>query len=101
VLAAADGAEAIALAERAAHPIDLVLSDVILSGGLDGPQTTSRLAEVVPGAKVLFMSGYAQPVLAARAAVPEGAPLIEKPFTATTLLTRVRAALDDTNVSAP
>jgi PAS domain S-box-containing protein len=101
VLTAADGPAAIAVAERADHPIDLVLSDVILAGGLDGAQTAARLADVVPGAKVLFMSGYAQPILSARAAVPEGAPLIEKPFTATALLARVRAALDDTTVTAP
>jgi PAS domain S-box-containing protein len=99
VLTATDGPTAVAIAERSDHPIDLVLTDVILAGGLDGGQTASRLADVVPGAKVLFMSGYAQPVLTARVTLPEGALLIEKPFTATTLLARVRAALDGDQVT--
>ena len=97
VLVAPDGPTAIALARDEATGIDLVLSDVILAGGPDGIQTAARLAPIVPGARVLFMSGYAQPVLASRTTFPAGTPLIEKPCSGTTLLTRVRAALDGTD----
>jgi hypothetical protein len=41
------------------------------------------------------MSGYAQPVLASRGALEEGVRLIEKPFSAATLLTQVRDVLDE------
>jgi FixJ family two-component response regulator len=53
-----------------------------------------RVAEIQPGIRVLFMSGYAQPSLAARGTLDPGVELVEKPFSELALLAKVRAVLD-------
>ncbi len=57
VLGAADGRDAVRIAERHAGRIDLVVSDVVMPY-LGGRQLVERLAAVRPGMKVLFLSGY-------------------------------------------
>ncbi|WP_127504821.1 ATP-binding response regulator [Actinoplanes solisilvae] len=93
VLAAEGGAEALALAARHDGEIDLLLSDVVMPGML-GKDLAERLVVVRPGTRVLFMSGYAQPVLHSQGTLDPGVALLEKPFTANGLLTAVRRRLD-------
>jgi two-component system cell cycle sensor histidine kinase/response regulator CckA len=73
--------------------IDLLLSDVVMPGML-GKELAERLGAVRPDTRVLFMSGYAQPVLASQGTLEPGVALLEKPFTAADLLTAVRRRLD-------
>ncbi len=61
--------------------------------GISGPALADRFNTVRPGARVLFMSGYAGDDLARRGVVEE-ADLIPKPFTADLLVRRVREVLD-------
>jgi PAS domain S-box-containing protein len=90
VIAAAGGEEALVqLSAHGAH-IDLLLSDVTMPG-MAGKELAERAEAVVPGIRVLFMSGYASALLGARSAVPV---LLEKPFTEPQLLTKVREVLD-------
>jgi PAS domain S-box-containing protein len=93
VLAAEGGAEALALAARHDGEIDLLLSDVVMPGML-GKDLAERLVVVRPGTRVLYMSGYAQPVLHSQGTLDPGVALLEKPFTANDLLTAVRKRLD-------
>jgi len=44
--------------------------------------------------KVLYMSGYAEPVVAAEAGLPPGAAYLDKPFTLDALVGKVRELLD-------
>ena len=94
VLEAAGPAEAIALAGEQAAPIHLVLTDVVMPG-MSGPQAAARLAVLRPEARLLYMSGYVGDVIGHRGVVPPGAALIEKPFTVTGLLRKVREVLDE------
>ncbi len=71
-------------------PLDLLLTDVMLSG-MDGGQLARHLAPGRPNLRVIFMSGYADPSV--EEALPDGCDLMEKPFTAHTLLSRVRESL--------
>jgi PAS domain S-box-containing protein len=73
--------------------IDLLLTDLVMPTML-GSELARRVRELRPDLKVLFMSGYAQPVLGEQIALDEGIDLLEKPFTADALLKRVRATLD-------
>jgi two-component system cell cycle sensor histidine kinase/response regulator CckA len=91
VLACADGAEAIDLADRHPEPIDLLLTDVVMPG-LRGPEVAERVSASRPGIKVLYMSGYADEALLGAAAI--GDALIEKPFGVDALARRVREALE-------
>ena len=93
VITADNGAHALELAARHEGAIDLLLSDVVMPGML-GNELAERLAGARPGTRVLYMSGYAQPVLASQGTLDPGIALLEKPFTAADLLTAVRERLD-------
>lgn len=93
VLSAEGGAAALALVARHDGEIDLLLSDVVMPGML-GKDLAERLVVVRPGTRVLFMSGYAQPVLHSQGTLDPGVALLEKPFTANDLLIAVRKRLD-------
>ncbi|MEV0898350.1 ATP-binding protein [Actinoplanes sp. NPDC049802] len=93
VLAAEGGAQALELAARHNGTIDLLVSDVVMPGML-GKELAERLVVARPGTRVLYMSGYAQPVLASQGTLDPGVVLLEKPFTANDLLTAVRRRLD-------
>jgi two-component system, cell cycle sensor histidine kinase and response regulator CckA len=93
VLAADGGLQALELAALHEGSIDLLLSDVVMPGML-GKELAERLGAMRPSTRVLFMSGYAQPVLASQGTLEPGVALLEKPFTAADLLTAVRRRLD-------
>lgn len=57
VLPAADGHEALRL--LAAHPVDLLLADIVMPG-LDGVQLARKAKQMHPAIKVLFTTGYSQ-----------------------------------------
>ena len=94
VLAAECGASALELAARHEGPIDLLVSDVVMPGML-GKELAERLTGMRPDTRVLYMSGYAQPVLHSQGTLDPGIELLEKPFTAGDLLAAVRKRLDD------
>jgi hypothetical protein len=92
VLSAADGTEAIDLAAHHSGDIDLLLTDVIMPRTL-GPDLAASMVALRPRIHVLFISGYAQPVLGAHGTLAPGVALLEKPFTEPALLTKVRDVL--------
>ncbi|MGA2838273.1 MAG: PAS domain S-box protein [Acidimicrobiales bacterium] len=93
VLVAADGPEAIAMAADADNHVDLLLTDVIMPQML-GKEVAERVVGIRPRTRVLYMSGYAQPVLASQGTLEPGVTLVEKPFTEAGLLEKVRSVLD-------
>ncbi|XVU26928.1 ATP-binding protein [Actinoplanes sp. CA-054009] len=93
VLKAECGTQALDVASRHSGQIDLLLSDVVMPGML-GKELAERLVRERPDTRVLYMSGYAQPVLHSQGTLDPGVALLEKPFTADDLLTAVRKRLD-------
>ncbi|GIF16115.1 ATP-binding protein [Actinoplanes teichomyceticus] len=93
VLSAEGGSRALELAAGHDGEIDLLLSDVVMPGML-GKELAERLTGARPSTRVLYMSGYAQPVLASQGTLDPGVALLEKPFTADDLLAAVRKRLD-------
>jgi len=89
--------DAIAMASDSRQKIDLLLTDIVMPR-LDGRELASRLVGIRPTLKILFMSGYTDDVLVHRGAFVRGAMLVQKPFTRSTLLRKVRETLD---VSSP
>ena len=59
-----------------------------------GKELAAAISELSPHTRVLYMSGYAQPVLASQGTLEPGVTLVEKPFTEPSLLDRIRAVLD-------
>jgi DNA-binding response OmpR family regulator len=93
VLVASGGAAALEVAAAEPAPIHLVLTDVVMPG-LDGHAVAERLAAARAEVRVLYMSGYAESVVARRGVLAPGVELLAKPFTPAALLGRVRAVLD-------
>ncbi|MET0136046.1 MAG: ATP-binding protein [Kibdelosporangium sp.] len=85
VLTAANGAEAIDIAETCSGDIHLLLTDVVMPGML-GKEVAERIQIILPRVHVLYMSGYAQPVLANQGRLDPGTVLLEKPFTEAELI---------------
>ena len=93
VYPAADSADALRHASDLQQPIDLLLTDLIMPDML-GNEVAVLARAVRPGLQVLFMSGYAPPVLYSQGALDPYIDLLEKPFSETTILARVRRAID-------
>ncbi|MBI5086238.1 MAG: PAS domain S-box protein [Acidobacteria bacterium] len=92
VLCAADAGEAIALSAGHGGSIDLLLTDVIMPGQT-GRQLAERLSTERPTMRVIYMSGYAEDVVAHQGMVADGVRYIQKPFTPNELASSIRAAL--------
>jgi two-component system, cell cycle sensor histidine kinase and response regulator CckA len=90
LLEASNGEEAELLANAYRHPIDILVTDVIMPGK-KGPDLAQALAPRRPDMKVLFVSGYRHDTLE-RFVGPE-AELLPKPFPASELVRRVRKLL--------
>ena len=93
VVAARDGAEALRACASLETPIQLVLSDVVMPG-MSGAELVQRLAAVLPGAKVLFVSGYADDSLIRSGVLEREVAFLAKPFAPETLARKVREVLD-------
>lgn len=58
---------------------DLLLTDIVMPG-LDGIELARRAAEVDPGMKIVFITGFAAVALAQATAAPKAAKVLSKPF---------------------
>jgi PAS domain S-box-containing protein len=92
VLTAANGEEALLLAHRHADRIDLVLTDVVMPR-MDGPEFVRALQATHPEIPVLYMSGYAAPLLDDDGRIDPGLTVLGKPFTSGDLLHAIQSAL--------
>ncbi|MEE4300539.1 MAG: ATP-binding protein [Pseudomonadales bacterium] len=80
---AAGGEEAVAA--FAARPFDLVISDVVLGGTMDGLAVLAAIREQAPSIPAIVMSGYSDALFRANGERPQGVPLLAKPFGLATL----------------
>jgi CheY-like chemotaxis protein len=92
VLEASDGAMALRIAAEQVGEIDLVLTDVEMPT-LGGRGMVDELHELSPGIRVLFMSGYTDNEILRRGIRTSECDFLQKPFTADSLRSAVRAAL--------
>jgi CheY-like chemotaxis protein len=89
VLVASGGHEAIEVARDRAAEVRVAVIDIVMPD-MNGPEVARRLAEIGVKAQRLFVSGYA-----AGEGEPDGAELLQKPFTPEELVARVRALILD------
>jgi PAS domain S-box-containing protein len=93
VLQAHDGRSALEVLHEE-KDIDLLLSDVVLPGGMRGPEVAVKAREDMPELKVLFMSGYTQNALESHSELGETALLLNKPFRKKDLSEKIREAIE-------
>jgi CheY-like chemotaxis protein len=95
VFEAANGVTAIATLEQIGV-IDLLLTDVVMPGGVNGRQLADEALKRRPNLKVLFMTGYTRNAIVHHGRLDAGTHMIGKPFSFQELAARVRARLDAT-----
>lgn len=93
-LSAANGREALEVAEGYQGRIDLLLTDVVMHP-LPGPALAEKLMRARPEMKVIYISGYANPSLAPDGILKPGTVLVHKPFTMKILSAKLREVLGD------
>jgi len=91
VLTAADGEEGLAVGQRFAEAIDILLTDVVMPR-MRGPELAKRLKSLLPELKVVYMSGYSEE-FSDGASMLEGASFLQKPFSKDALLQKIQDAL--------
>ena len=92
-LPAADGNSALEIIQGGA-PIDLLFTDVIMPGGLDGRALAEAARRLRPELRVLFTSGFTAAAASAATEDQFGSNLLSKPYRKGELARRIRAALD-------
>ncbi|HWA60510.1 MAG TPA: ATP-binding protein, partial [Caulobacteraceae bacterium] len=92
VIEAADGEEALLLAEEHAGEIDLMISDVIMPG-IDGPTLLKKARGYLGSAPVMFISGYAESEFSDLLEGEPGVSFLPKPLDIKTLAERVKQQL--------
>ncbi len=92
VLEAADGEEALLIAEEHAGTIDLLISDVIMPG-IDGPTLLKKARGYLGTAPVMFISGYAEAEFSDLLEGETGVTFLPKPIDIKTLAERVKQQL--------
>ena len=92
VIEAADGEEALEVAQAHAGKIDLLISDVIMPG-LDGPTLLKKARPFLTGAKVMFISGYAEAEFSDLLEGEDDVTFLPKPIDIKILAERVKSQL--------
>ena len=93
VLAVRNGAEALGLLSSNNGAADLLITDVVMPGGLGARQLADAASAIRPGIRPLFMTGYAGEKLSDQL-LASGNVLLTKPFDSSLLLRKVREILD-------
>jgi signal transduction histidine kinase/CheY-like chemotaxis protein len=91
-IAAVNAAEAMAMVERGAA-FDLLFTDVVMPGGINGPELAAEIARRRPGVKVLYTSGYAESAGMNAGRLDPGVVLLNKPYRKVDLALRIREVL--------
>jgi two-component system cell cycle sensor histidine kinase/response regulator CckA len=92
VLEAANGQDALALVTSRQTEIHLVLSDMVMPG-MGGMELADRVRALLPTLPVLLMTGYTEEAITRAGERPRDEQIIEKPFTLSAMLEKVRWAL--------
>ena len=93
VRSANDGLAALSMAS-AMPDLDLLLTDVLLPGGLSGKAIADKVIKRSPGTKVLYVSGFSEPVGTSESTSGNAAELLPKPYSRDDLARKVREVLD-------
>ena len=93
-LEAGNATEALAIID-ADKNIDLLFTDIIMPGGMNGRQLADEMVKVRPGLRVLFTSGYTENAIIHHGRLDEGVLLLAKPYRKSDMAIMIRKALAD------
>ena len=101
VLLAENGQNALALFAEHADEIDLLITDMVMPGGINGRELAARLQTQKPGLRAVFTSGYSSDLMGDDAPHSNEIDFLQKPYDPDTLLRLVRACLGECEACAP
>ena len=93
VLVAGNGPEALELLEDMEASPDMLITDVVLPGGIQGNELVDKATAMVPALPVLYMSGHPRDAIVHSGRLDEGVSFLGKPFTPQSLAAKVREVL--------
>lgn len=93
VLHAANGIEALEIAQKYEGAIHLLITDVVMPG-MGGKALVSQLKTIRPETKVLYVSGYTDNAIVHHGILDSGVAFLQKPFTVDGLVRKARAVMD-------
>ncbi len=91
---AASATEALAIMDSG-WPIDLLFTDVVMPGGMNGKQLADAARQRQPALRVLFTSGYTEDAIVHQGRLDPGVVLLGKPYRRAELVAKVRQVLDE------
>ena len=94
VFEAVNGVEALKIWKQHCGEIQLLLTDLVMPGGINGKQLGERLLKENPKLKVIYVSGYSAEVAGADFPLEEGVNFLTKPFQGQKLAQTLRKRLD-------
>ncbi len=92
VVAAGSGREALAVLENG-EAFDLLFTDVVMPGGMNGRELAERALLLRPGLPVLYTSGYTENAIVHHGRLDRGVDLLAKPYRRQDLAAKVSAVL--------
>ena len=101
VLTAPNGPKALELWHANQENINLLLSDVVMPGGMSGIDLAKRLLEERRDLKVILSSGYSQELSGGETRLPENALYLQKPYSTQALIDMVHQSLASRNSNLP
>jgi len=93
VLTAPDGEAALSIAATQQKSIDLVVTDLLMPN-MGGLELATRMKQLHPETRVLFMSGYPDEAIRSQEGVTEDVEVMQKPFSMKSLAAKARSILD-------
>jgi signal transduction histidine kinase/ActR/RegA family two-component response regulator len=100
VLEAVGGVEALAMLQRG-DKIDLLFTDVVMPGPINGRQLADEARKLDPAVRILFTSGYTENAIIHHGRLDPGLELLSKPYTRDQLAAKLRRVLDGTPQRPP
>ena len=94
VTQAGSGPEALRVLEQSPD-IDLLFTDVVMPGGVNGRQLAERALALSPGLKILYTSGYTENAIVHHGRLDRGVNLLTKPYRRNELASKLRKVLDE------
>lgn len=91
---ASGGEAALELLSKEAFTPALLLTDLVMRG-MNGKELFDRINILVPGIRVIYMSGYSKNIISKHGVLSEGISFIQKPFTLMALVEKVKAVMPE------
>jgi nitrogen-specific signal transduction histidine kinase len=94
VVAAANGSEALEMWGAHREEVSLLLTDLVMPGGMNGHELVRQLQSAEANLKVIYMSGYSAEIAGKDLELRTGENFVQKPFSTAQLLETIRRSLD-------